>query len=388
MKKSSMIFRTICMAVCFALCISVLPAFAEEAAEIQETVTEETADLTQTVEETEAVTDETAEETEKADETEEDEEAVVDLLTAAMRDGGVYITPGNNNSAVFDYDGVRYRVAAATGNMIKVDGFESDCSIEESIQENAKNKLQANGEIVPEAAHSGYFGLAVNTGDVIYRTAVTFEQVYVFSAWLKMPVNGSIADEDRAFNLKGESGNVYVVGYNEIGRETANAGKWQQVLFTFKAPETGVFSIEFRYNGKNPLYMDDIELYEAEVFENPLKITNIVCKEENGEEYNQTPGFSTRNLTHTTTLYNNDEDDVFFNAIMVLYRNDIMVDFKVIKECALVLDETEVTFEISIPREGELNEYKYMVYFISDTEPTHFYGQVPHKTNPYIVSGN
>lgn len=387
MKKSSMIFRMICMAVCIALCLSIIPVMAEQVAEVEDTATEEAVEVA-----TEETATETEEETvedviEEATEEETEEEIAVDLLTAAMRDGGVYITPGNENNAVFDYDGVRYKVAAATGNMIKVDGFESNFKVESSIPANAKNRLQANGEITTDAAHSGYFGLSALSGDVIYRTAVMEDQVYAFSAWFKMPANGSIADDGRAFYVTSETGKSYVVGYNEIGRETAQTGKWQQVLFTFKAPETGVFAIKFKYSGKTPLYIDDIELYEAEVFENPLDIVSIVCTDENGE-YDYSTGFSSRNLTHTTTLYNSDEDDVFFNAIMVLYRNDIMVDFEVIKDCALVLDETEVTFEIEIPEEGELNEYRYMVYFISDTQPTHFYGKVPNKLNPYEVSGN
>ena len=120
-----------------------------------------------------------------------------------------------------------------------------------------------------------------------------------------------------------------------------------------------------------------------------VTITDIECKDAAGNEYNYSSGFTTSGtLTHKTVLYNEDEDDVFFNAIMVLYKNDIMIDFECIEECALVLDETEVTFEIEIPEDEDLSQYKYMVYFISDTAPTHFYGNVPSRTNPYVVKGN
>lgn len=390
MKKSSMIFKTICLAVAAILCLSMVSVLAEEAVETEESAAEEiVADVEEDIEiVTEA--EEVAEDEEAENEEEEIEEAeVLDLFAATLRDGGVYVTPGDYNAAVFTYDNVRYKVNAGEGNLIKLDGFESGVNIEESIGETAKNRLQANGEIAVEAAHSGYFGLAVSAGDVIYRTAVTEGDIYVFSGWFKMPSNGSISDdEDRKFKVVGEDGSEYVVGYNEIGREVDATGSWQQVIFTFKAPVTGLFEIDFGYTGKSKLYIDDLELYTAEVFDNPLSIESTECTDANGNSYTYSTGFTTSGtLTHTTVLYNSDEDDVFFNAIMVLYKNDIMIDFECIEECALVLDETEVTFEIEIPEDEDLSQYKYMVYFISDTNPTQYYGKMPSVTNPYVVEG-
>ncbi len=402
MKKNSIIFKMLCLTVAVMFCLSAIPVFAEELIEeTEETVvadtTEEVADensepaedVTEDVVEsaTEDVADET---TEEVDENEEiDEEEVLDLFAATLRDGGVYVTPGTNNAAVFNYDNLRYKVAAGTGNSIKLDGFESNPKIEsEAIAENAKNRLQANAEITTDAAHSGYFGLSVASGEVVYRTGVTGDSIYVFSAWVKMPSNGTISDDDRAFKVVAESGNEYVVGWNEIGREIPETGAWQQILFTFRAPETGLFEIEFNYKGKTNLALDDLELYEAEIFDNPLDITSVLCIDSEGSEYSRSTGFTTSGtLTHTTTLYNSDEDDVFFTAVMVLYKNDIMVELETIEECALVLDETEVTFEIEIPEGEDLSQYKYMVYFVNDTEATQYYGAMPSLQNPYIVQG-
>ena len=65
-----------------------------------------------------------------------------------------------------------------------------------------------------------------------------------------------------------------------------------------------------------------------------------------------------------------------------------MIDFVTASEQALVLDETEVTLEIEIPEDEDLSQYKYMVYFVSDTSPTAYYGGVRHRVaNPYIVEG-
>ncbi|MBQ8002780.1 MAG: carbohydrate binding domain-containing protein [Clostridia bacterium] len=382
MKKRSTILKMFCLVLAAALCFSVITVFAEEA-EVEEIVTEDIEEVTEAVEEdvTEAIDEEIVEE-----EIVEDE--VLDLFTATLRDNGVYVTPSEDNAAVFTHENLRYKVAAGTGNLIKLDGFESNPTIEEEIAANAKNRLQANGEITTDAAHSGYFGLSVAAGDVVYRTAVTEGSIYVFSAWVKMPSSGKISDDDRAFKVIAESGNEYIVGWNEIGREVNATGEWQQILFTFKAPQTGLFQISFKYKGKNTLSMDDLELYEAEIFDNPLSIKGVVCKDASGAEYTRSTGFTTSGtLTHTTTLYNSDEDDVFFTAVMVLYKNDIMIDFATIEDCALVLDEAEVTFEIEIPEDEDLTQYKYMVYFISDTTPTQYYGEMPSLTNPYIVEG-
>lgn len=399
MKKKSMIFRLVCLALAFALCFSVTSAFAEEAVETEEVVAEEVIEEVTEAEETvEDVTEEAVEEEveepatdvteEEVEEEIEEEEEVVDLFTATLRDGGVYVTPGEDNAAVFTHDGLRYKVEAGQGNSIKLDGFESNPNIDSEAIENAKNRLQANGEITTDAAHSGYFGLSVYPGDVVYRTGVTGNQVYVFSAWVKMPNGNTINDDDRAFTVVGESGDEYIVGWNEIGRDVAATGSWQQVLFTFKAPETGLFVIDFNYKNKTPMSLDDIELYEAEVFDNPLEIRDIACTDADGNAYDRTTGFTTSGtLTHTTTLYNSDEDDVYFTAVMVLYKNDIMVDFEAVQECALVLDEAEVTLEIEIPEDDDLTQYKYMVYFINDTAPTQYYGKMPWLNNPYIVEG-
>ncbi len=412
MKKSSMIFKMLCLALAVALCFSVITVFADDAAETNEDVTSEVVesaaedvedetileeeevlpeedvtapeeDVTAPEEEVEApVEDETAEEP-------EEEVEVLDLYAAALRDGGVYITPSEYNAAVFDYNGVRYRVAPGEGNAIKLDGFESNFPIKSEISETAKNSLQANGEITTDAAHSGYFGLSVSHGDVIYRTGVTGDKIYVFSAWVKMPQSSGISNSDRAFKVTSESGDEsYIVGWNEIGRDIKVNGSWQQILFTFKAPETGVFAIDFEYTGRSELYIDDVELYVAEVFDNPIDIKSVVCTDANGAEFTKETGFTTSGtLTHTTTLYNNDEDDVFFTAVMVLYKNDIMIDFEAKNECALVLDDTEVVFEIEIPEDEDLSQYKYMVFFINDIVPTQYYGEMPSRTNPFVVKG-
>lgn len=386
MKKNSIIFKMICLTVAALLCLSAVPAFAEENAEI--------VDENEIVEATTEAEEATANESEETTDVEQDEEEIVedevlDLFAATLRDGGVYVTPGTSNAAVFTYDGLRYRVAAGTGNAIKLDGFESNPTIEkDSIAATAKNLLQANGEITTSAAHSGYFGLSVSSGKVVYRTGVTGGDIYVFSAWMKMPQSGSISDNDRAFRVVAENGNEYIVGWNEIGRDIDIKDSWQQVLFTFKAPETGLFEIEFTYKGKQTLSIDDLELYEAEIFDNPLDITNVLCIDANGNEYSRSTGFTTSgSLTHTTTLYNSDEDDVFFTAVMVLYKNDIMIDIATIEDCALVLDETDVTFDIEIPEDEDLSAYKYMVYFVNDTQPTQYYGEMPSLQNPYIVQG-
>lgn len=403
MKKSSMIFRIICMAVCFALCISVLPVMAEEAVVEEGTVVEETVDsvtdeaaeemtdVEENVEEsTDEVIEESSEEFEENFDEELEEEEVLTLFAATLRDGGIYVTPGEYNDTPFTLDNIRYRVRAGVGNSIKVDGFESGVDIESEVDENAKYRLQANAEITTEAAHSGYFGLSVSTGQVIYRAPVSEGQTYVFSAWMKVPEMGSVSETGRAYYVTSDdTGNSYIVGYNEIGRDVEWTGKWQQVIFTFTAPETGLFAIDFKYSGKEVLYLDDIELYEVEVFVNPLVIKSITSTDANGNSFTRDEGFSTRGvITHTTEFYNEDEDDVEFAAVWALYRNDIMIDFGYSLETALVLDTTEVTLEIEIPEEGKLSEYKYLVYFVSDSNPTHLYGKTPTRTNPYVAKGN
>lgn len=405
MKKSSMIFKMICLTVATILCLSVIPAFAEDVAddvtaeEPVELVTDEVVDETAEPEEvvTEAEDAEEPEEpsevvTEEAPEDEfiEEEQEVLDLFTATLRDNGVYVTPGADNAAVFTYDSVRYRVSAGEGNAVKLDGFESNFPIEsEPIAENAKNRLQANGEITTNSAHSGYFGLSVNAGDVVYRTAVTGGSVYVFSAWIKVPATGSINDDDRAFKVVAEDGDEYIVGWNEIGREVEVKDSWQQVLFTFKAPETGLFQIDFKYKGSEPLYMDDVELYEAEVFLNPLEITSVVCTDGEGNVFDPSEGFTTTgDIEHKVTLYNSDEDDVFFTAVMITYKNDRFEKAYFVQDYALVLDETEVVLKTSVDEGDNPADYKYMVYFINDTDHTQIYGRVPSRENPYIVSGH
>lgn len=394
MKKKSTIFKMLCLALALALGFSVMTAFAEEVTEAEDVIDEVTEEVSE-AEEIEEVTEAEEEVEEETEEEVEEEEEVLDLFAATLRDGGVYVTPGDDNAAVFTYDNIRYRVEAGMGNAIKVDGFESNFPIEERpIIETAKNILRANGEITTEAAHSGYFGLSVSAGDFIYRTGVTGGQVYVFSAWVRMPAGNTISDDDRAFrvqvlNDKGDGyAKKYVVGWNEIGREIERNGGWQQILFTFKAPETGLFTIDFNYKGRTPLAIDDIELYEAEIFDNPLEITDVTCTDADGNAYSYSTGFTTSGtLTHTTTLYNSDEDDVFFTAVMVLYKNDIMIDFETVDECALVLDEAEVTFEIEIPEDEDLSQYKYMVYFVNEDTPTQYYGYMPSRENPYVVQG-
>lgn len=418
MKKKSMIFKMICLALAIALGFSVMTAFAEEVTENEDVADEATVEVTTEVsedaeemteaEEAEDVTEEEVEDVTEAEdateaedeelatdaEDEVEEEEVLDLFAATLRDGGVYVTPGEDNAAVFTHENIRYRVKAGQGNAIKLDGFESNPEIKtEPIIPTAKNILQANGEITTDSAHSGYFGLSVSAGDFVYRTGVTGNQVYVFSAWVKMPGGNTIGDDDRAYNVavvnkEGVVERKYVVGWNEIGRDVEATGSWQQILFTFRAPENGLFVIDFNYKGRTPLAIDDIELYEAEVFYNPLEIRDITCKDANGDAYTYETKFTTSGtLTHTTTLYNSDEDDVFFTGVMVLYKNDIMIDMATIEDCALVLDETEVTFEIEIPEDDDLSQYKYMVYFVNDTAPTQYYGEMPEANNPYVVEG-
>ncbi len=395
MNKGNMILKLMCLVISFALCLSVVPAVAEEALEGEQLVTESIENVTEAEsevteeetfveEESEAATDADEEETEVW----EEEEEILDLFAATMRDGGVYVTPTADNAAVFNYDGVRYKVAAGTVNSIRLDGFETNVEIEkEEMAPGVKNKMQANGEITPDAAHSGYFGLAIKAGDVVYRAAVTGDENYVFSAWVRMN-GGSVNDDGRAFRVVSEGGDEYIVGYNEIGRDVDATGMWQQILFTFKAPETGLFQMDFNYKGSKVMAMDDLELYEVTVFDNPLNIEETVCIDAEGNEYNNSTGFTTSGLlTHKTVLYNSDEDDVNYVAVMALYKNDILIDFDFINDCALVLDTTEVTFEIEIPEDEDLSQYKYMVYFISDTTPTQFYGAVPSRTNPYVVMG-
>ncbi|MBR5535208.1 MAG: hypothetical protein IKU60_01035 [Clostridia bacterium] len=394
MKKKSMIFRLFCLTLAMALCLSVTSVFAEEAVGTEEVAEEVAEEVTEAEETVEDVTEEAVEDVTEPEETvtdvieDEEVEEIVDLFTATMRDGGVYVTPGEDNAAVFTYDGLRYKVEAGQGNAIKLDGFESNPNIDSEPVENAKNRLQANGEVTTDAAHSGYFGLSVYPGDVVYRTGVTGNQVYVFSAWVKMPAGNTINDDDRAFTVVSESGERYIVGWNEIGRDIDATETWQQILFTFRAPENGLFVIDFNYKSRIPMALDDIELYEAEIFDNPLDIENIVCTDADGNEYDRASGFTTSGtLTHTTTLYNSDEDDVYFTAVMVLYKNDIMIDFEAVSDCALVLDDTDVTLEIEIPEDEDLTQYKYMVYFINDTTPTQYYGKMPWLDNPYIVEG-
>lgn len=379
MNKGSMILKMMCIVLCFALCLVSLPVFAEETAALE-------AEEVTAAEEIVAAEEATAEENEEVDEEEEPE--VLDLYSAAFRDNGVYVTPGEDNDTVFKYDNLGYKVVKGTANIINVAGFEDDVTIWTTpISDKAKNTLQANAEVTTEAAHSGYFGLSVYPGDVVYRAPVTGKEVYVFSMWVKMPSRSSISDAGRAFSVVSESGSEYVVGYNEVGRDIDNTESWQQVLFTFKAPETGFFTIDFNYKG-NTMYIDDMELYEAEIFDNPLEITNIECKEPSGADYNYITKFSEPGKHyHTTTLYNSSEDDVYFVAVMVLYKNDIMIDFKYSEECALVLDETEVEFEIDIPEDEDLSQYKYMVYFISDSDATAYYGETQSRENPYVVQG-
>lgn len=397
MNKGSMMFKMICAVLCFALCLVSLPVFAEETAQPDEEATAVTEEIAAPEEEEIAAPEENEEAEEATDFSEEvggdaEEFEPTDLYSAVFRDNGIYITPGEENATVFEYNSLKYRVNAGAANYIKLgDGFEEDVTVWTSpISSAAKNTLQANAQRVPEAAHSGYFGLSVSSGDVIYRTAVTGGDIYVFSMWVNMPASGSIGDIGRAFRVTGESGGEYIVGYNEIGRDEALTDGWQQVIFTFKAPDTGLFAINFNYRdkGKNTLYLDDIELYEAEIFDNPLDIRQIECVEPSGKAYTYETKFAESGVhTHRTVLYNNSEDDVYFTAVMVLYRNDIMVDFKYSEECALVLDEAEVEFEIDIPDEGNVSEYKYMVYFISENDITAYYGPTQTRTNPYVVQG-
>lgn len=386
MNKGSMIFKMMCLALCFAVCLSSLPVFAEE---IPATETEEVvADVADT-DETAAEENEEEINSEENEELDEEDVEVVDLSTATFRDNGVFVTPGDENDTVFKYDSLRYRTLAGETNIAKIAGFEDDVTVwTTEISSTAKNTLQANAEVTTASAHSGYFGLAVKAGEVVYRVPVTSDEIYVFSMWMKYPTSGSIVDSGRAFTVVGDNGDEYIVGYNEIGRDVDKTSSWQQVLFTFKAPVTGLFTIDFEYKGSQTLYIDDVELYEAELFYNPLTITNIECKEPSGNDYNYSTKFTESGKhTHTTTLYNASEDDIYFVAVCVLYKDDIMVDFQYSEECALVLDETEVEFTIDIPDDGNLSSYKYMVYFISDSDTTQFYGETQSRTNPYVVQG-
>ncbi len=388
MNKGSKIFRIICLAVCLVFCLASLPAFAEEADATQEVSAEETTGNETEETATEAVEDATDE---SAEDAEEEEQEVLDLYAATLRDNGIYVTPSETNIAAFTYDGLRYKVEAGTGNGIRLEGFENDPSFtSDAISDTAKYVLQATGEVTVDAAHSGYFGLSVAAGTVVYRSPVESGSIYVFSAWIKMPASGSIADSGRAFTLIGDSGTEYVVGYNEIGRDVDITEGWQQVIFTFKAPEAGLFEMNFTYRGKTNMSMDDLELYEAELFWNPLEITDIEAVDSEGNAFDYRSGFSTSGtITHTTTFYNSDEDDVFYTAYIVLYKNDIMVDYKVVEgNMALVLDEDVCELTIDIPEDDDLSQYSYMVYFVSDSDMTLFYGDVPSRTNPYVVSGN
>ncbi|MGM9550999.1 MAG: hypothetical protein ACI3XA_01960 [Clostridia bacterium] len=404
MKKSSMIFKVICLAVCFALSLSVIPVMAEEAVveetvdEYVELVTEEAEEPATEAEEPDAVEESTEEPSEEVTE----EVEVLDLFEATLRDGGVYVTPGEFNAAVFTCDNVRYKVPAGSGNLIKLDGFESGVTIHDSIAENEKNRIQAKGEITPEAAHSGYFGLSVKSGDVIYRTAVTEGDIYVFSAWLKM-TGGSINDDDRAFKVVGGSGRDYTVGWNEVGRLTPAKGSWQQILFVFKAPETGLFQIDFNYKGSAALYMDDLELYDAEVFLNPLEIVSVECTQGGGNKFVPGQGIIEREpvpfdpkegftdtgyLTHKITVYNSDEDDVYYIALMVVYKNGQYYGSSKSRNCALVNDETEIVLTKYLNTDDDASMYSYMVYIFNESDYTQVYGKVPSRENPYIVYGH
>lgn len=412
MKKSSMIFKMICLAVSIVLSLSVLPVMAEEAVEAEEVVTvENVEDVTEeAVVEDEAAAEEDIEEAtedeevaeeatsaEEEEEVVEEEEEVLDLFTATLRDGGVYITPGDDNAAVFNYDGLRYRVLAGTGNLVKLEGFETGVSIENSIAQTEKNRLQANGEITTEAAHSGYFGLSVSQGEVVYRTAVSAGDVYAFSAWVKMPAGGSIEDDDRAFKVIGDSGDEYIVGWNEIGRAVTATGSWQQILFTFKAPETGLFQIDFNYKGRNALSLDDIELYDAELFLNPLEIRSIECTqggryqgrvEVPGTAFDPSEGFTEGGiLRHKITVYNSDEDDVYFTAVMILYKDGKFDQLGYTHDYALVNDETEIEVGVMV-NSSDAAGYSYVVYVFNDTDHTQIYGKVGIKENPYVVYGH
>lgn len=407
MKKSSIIFRVICMAVCFALALSAVSVCAEEAVaeevtaeEIVENVTEEAESVEETVaEEAEAAEETTAEEVETEPTAEEVEaevedgeeaetEEVVDLFAATLRDGGVFVTPSETNAAVFEYNNLRYIVSVGTENLINVEGFEDvDITIKDTeISETTKNILQANGVLTAKAAHSGYLGLEVSQGDVVYRAPVNGGEIYVFSAWFKFPKGGAVKGKTRSFNLNGESGNTYIVGYNEIGRDVENTYSWQQVLFTFKAPETGLFEMKFTYSGRDALYMDDIELYEAAVFDNPITIEEVEITYADGEAVENDTFSKAGTITHRTLFYNHDTD-IYFKGIAVLYKNDIMIGQpQIIEDMALELYETEVVFTIEIPEDEDLSQYKYMVYFVDSDNPRKFYGDI--WNNPYIVKGN
>ncbi len=371
-------------------CLASLPAFAEESV-IEENDAAVTAPAE---EETIAVTEEEipSEAEEPVSEPEEvvTEPEVLDLYAATLRDNGIYVTPGEENIAAFTYDGMRYKVEADTPNGVNLKGFEESPEFDSNeLEEDADDILQATGEIKVEAAHSGHFGLAASTGRVVYRTNVTKDTIYVFSEWVKMPQGGSISDDGRAFKVNGDDGTTYVVGYNEIGRDIDITDGWQQVIFTFKAPATGLFEMAFDYYGRTSLYMDDIELYEAQLFNNPLSIKSVEAVDGAGNAFDYLSGFSAAGkLTHKTTFYNSDEDDVYYTAIMVLYKNGIMVDCDIQEGCmALVLDEAVSELSVNIPEGEDLSQYRYMVYFISDTDPTVYYGEIPRKTNPYIVNG-
>ncbi len=367
-------------------CLASLPAFAEEAV-IEEN---DAAVVAPAEEETNDVMEEVPSEAEEPVSEPEEEPEVLDLYAATLRDNGIYVTPGEENIAAFTYDGLRYKVEPDTPNGINLKGFEENPVFDsEELPANAKNRLQATGETAIEAAHSGRFGLSVSAGTVLYRTDVIEDTVYVFSEWIKMPQGGSVSDDGRAFKVNGDDGSTYIVGYNEIGRDVEATGEWQQVIFTFRAPATGLFEMAFDYYGRESMCMDDMELYEAELFTNPLAIKGVEATDGAGNKVDYQSGFSASGkLTHKTTFYNSDEDDVYYTAIMVLYKNDIMVDYDIQEGCmALVLDEAVNELSVNIPEGEDLSQYKYMVYFVSDTDPTVYYGEMPSRTNPYIVNG-
>lgn len=397
MNKGSMIFKIICLALSLVFCLASLPAFAEEAAGIDETVEAEVPVKEETVEEAEAqeptavdVEEPTTVDTDEPVEEETgtvEEPEILDLYAATLRDNGIYVTPTADNIAAFTYNGVRYKVNAGEANSIVVGGFEDDPEFDSAdIEDNVADRLQAKGSVAVEAAHSGYFGLSVTGGKVVYRANVTAGSAYVFSEWVKMPENGSISDNGRAFKLKAESGSEYTVGYNEIGRDIDATGTWQQVIFTFRAPETGLFEMNFEYRGRNPLYLDDMEMYKVSVFNNPISIKSVEVTDAEGNAVDRKAGLTkSGQVTHKTTLYNSDEDDVYYTAVLALYKNDIMVDCVIeTGNMVLVLDEAVNTLTVNIPEDEDLSQYKYMVYFINDADPTVYYGTID-ENNPYIL---
>lgn len=391
MNKDSLIFKVMCLTVCLMLCVSSIAVFAEEAPEAEdETVSEAVEEIAS--EPDEAATDaEDATDAEEPTEEEtegEEEREVLDLYAATLRDNGIYVTPTDTIAAAFTYGDYRYVVPAGSGNNIRLDGFESDVEFtSEDIASNARHTLQATGAITPESAHSGYFGFSVTGGKFVYRTSVTQDMIYVFSAWMKNAGDG-ISDAGRVFTVSDDSGNSYNVGYNEIGRGISATGDWQQVIFTFKAPISGLFAIDFEYRGRTPLMIDDIELYEAELFFNPLEITDVECTDADGNAYSYADGFTTSGtLTHSTTFYNSDVDDVYYKAVMVLYKDGIMIDCQIRDEMALLQDETTTTFSINIPEDDDVSKYSYVVFFVNESDATNYYGQLGDIINPCVVKG-